>query len=87
MRRRLISLTSAQDPLKVFPAVLGSSADSVDALIDIMAMNCSAKEVIMAVEEVVENLDARFQCDDDEISQVSTSQQILRVIRTYTASK
>ncbi|KAI0827041.1 hypothetical protein BC628DRAFT_193803 [Trametes gibbosa] len=86
MRRRLISLTSAQDPLKVFPAVLGSSADSVDALIDIMAMNCSAKEVIMAVEEVVENLDARFQCDDDEISQVSTSQQILRVIRTYTAT-
>lgn len=78
--------------MTIIPIAVGSADDSVDTLMDLMAAECSAKEVVMAVEEVVENLERRLQSGDeeddhDEAKHASAPRQIIRLIRAYTASK
>ncbi|KAI0635285.1 hypothetical protein C8Q77DRAFT_1217164 [Trametes polyzona] len=83
---------SELEPLTVLPTVVGSAQDGADELIDLMAAECSAKEVVMAVEEAVEILDRRLQSGDgeeheeDEAAKASPSKQIVRFIRAYTSA-
>lgn len=78
--------------MTVIPIIVGSVDDGADTLTDLMASECSAKEVVMAVEEVVETLDRRLQStneeeEDDDARHASTSRQIVRLIRAYTTCK
>ena len=63
----------------------------MDALIDLMTAECSAKEIVMAVEEAVESLDRQLQTEDvddeaEDTHRLSTSQQLARCVRMYTKS-
>ncbi|KAI0372064.1 hypothetical protein BV20DRAFT_940950 [Pilatotrama ljubarskyi] len=83
---------SELEPLTVIPIIVGSADGGADDLLDLMANECSAKEVVMAVEEVVENLDRQLQSGQEEESghdapHISASKQISRLIRAYAASK
>ena len=52
--------------MTVVPLVISYSGDSADELIDLMAKEWSAKEVVMAFEEIVESLEQTLQTDDDD---------------------
>lgn len=79
--------------MTVIPIVVRSIDNGADALMDVMAAECSAKEVVMAVEEVVEAIDRRLQStdeeeeEDDDTRHASSSRQLERLIRTYTTCK
>ncbi|KAI0360562.1 hypothetical protein OH77DRAFT_1556453 [Trametes cingulata] len=79
------------EPLTIIPIIVGSADSSADDLLDLMTKECSAKEVVMAVEEVVENLDRQLRCadenEDGRVAQhITASKQIARLIRAYAAS-
>ncbi|KAI0746908.1 hypothetical protein C8Q80DRAFT_1178265 [Daedaleopsis nitida] len=83
--------TSSLEPLTIIPIVVKCPKESADALIDLMAAECSAKEVVMAIEEIIETLDRHLQEDegeegtgDDETSHLSSAKQLVRLIRAYT---
>lgn len=51
-----------------------------------MLKECSAKEVVMAVEEVVENLDRQLQHDEEgeeSVNRLSIAKQLARLVRAY----
>ncbi|KAI8969429.1 hypothetical protein BD414DRAFT_428621 [Trametes punicea] len=79
---------SALEPLTVIPIVVGSRKDGADEVMDLLATECSAKEVVMAVEEAVETLDRHLQSGDeddseDHASHVSAAIQTARLVRAY----
>ncbi|OJT01701.1 hypothetical protein TRAPUB_7757 [Trametes pubescens] len=80
------------EPLTVIPIVVRSVDEGTDTLMDLMATECSAKEMVMAIEEVVEALDRRLQStdeeedDDDDARHASTPRQIARLIQAYATS-
>ncbi|KAI0674423.1 hypothetical protein C8Q78DRAFT_592898 [Trametes maxima] len=80
------------EPLTVIPLVVGSADDGVDDLLDLIADKCSAKEVVMAVEEGVEILDRqllRSEEEDeaaDDPKHTSIPVQLVRLIRAYGAT-
>ncbi|KAI0646409.1 hypothetical protein C8Q79DRAFT_962504 [Trametes meyenii] len=100
-RRSLSSIVEAMkdsesashlEPLTVIPLVVGSVDNGVDDLLALMAEKCSAKEVVMAVEEVIETLDRQLQSDDGEEEaaedpkRASTPVQLVRLIRAYSST-
>ncbi|TBU26163.1 hypothetical protein BD309DRAFT_962945 [Dichomitus squalens] len=79
---------SSLEPLTIIPLVVSSPESSADDLIGLMSQDCSAKEVVMAVEEVVESLDRAMQTGEDEehgrtAPRTSTALQLARLIRAY----
>ena len=67
--------------------------DSSDDLIDIMSRECSPKEVVMAVEELVESLDRGMQADEDseeqdrKARQLSAARQLARLTKAYSSGR
>ena len=82
-----------QEPLTIIPIVVSVPKDGADELIGLMSAECSAKEVVMAVEEVVETLDRVLQTDEDEDEddseslRLSPSRQLVRILRAYSIGK
>ncbi|PIL27618.1 hypothetical protein GSI_10770 [Ganoderma sinense ZZ0214-1] len=68
--------TSFLEPLTIIPIVVSITKDGADELIDLMSAECSAKEVVMAVEEVIETLDRTLQTGDDDEEDGSQSQRL-----------
>ena len=66
---------------------------SSDDLIDLMSRECSPKEVVMAVEELVESLDRAMQADEDseeqdrKVGQLSAARQLARLTKAYSAGR
>ncbi|KAI0659261.1 hypothetical protein C8Q70DRAFT_916042 [Cubamyces menziesii] len=80
---------SELEPLTVIPIVTGSAKDGVDDILDLMTKECSAKEVVMAVEEAVETLERRLQSgeedeDEEQSGRARPAVQITRLIKAYT---
>ena len=65
--------------------------DGVDELIGLMSTECSAKEVVMAVEEIVETLNRTLKTGEDEDDsdplRLSPARQLVRLLDTYSACK
>ena len=67
--------------------------DSSDDLIDIMSRECSPKEVVMAVEELVESLDRAMQADEDseeqdrKAGQLTAARQLARLTKAYSSGR
>ncbi|TFK89669.1 hypothetical protein K466DRAFT_574710 [Polyporus arcularius HHB13444] len=78
---------SSLEPLTIIPVVIGSQEAGADDLLELMSKECSAKEVVMAVEEVMESLDRQLQLRDEEseesVNQLSIARQLARVVRAY----
>ncbi|KAJ3003363.1 hypothetical protein NUW54_g5340 [Trametes sanguinea] len=79
---------SQLEPLTILPLVIGSSKDGADEMIDMLAKECSAKEVVMAIEEAVEILERGLQSEDeddhgDHGGHVSAAIRTVRLIRAY----
>ena len=74
-----------------------STRDGADELMDVMARECSAKEVVIAVEESVEALhqylltkddDNENDGDEDALPRRATpARQLVRLIRSYTSGR
>ncbi|KAH9918756.1 uncharacterized protein BXZ73DRAFT_52793 [Epithele typhae] len=78
------------EPLTIIPIVVLSTRDGADNLMDLMARENSAKEVMMAAEESMERLHLWLQSGDDEDEEhsesqgrASAAQQLIRLIRSY----
>ena len=74
--------------------MVSSPDDSSDDLIDIMSRECSPKEVVMAVEELVESLDRAMQADEEseeqdrrKAGQLSAARQLARLTKAYSAGR
>ena len=85
-----------QEPLTLMPIVVSCSAKGADGFIDLMARECSAKEVVIAVEEAIESLHRRLQDGasededededkDDGPGRASPGSQLVRLVRSYSA--
>ncbi|RPD78958.1 hypothetical protein L226DRAFT_455708 [Lentinus tigrinus ALCF2SS1-7] len=78
---------SSLEPLTIIPVVIGCPDASAQDLLGLISTDCSAKEVVMAVEEVMESLDQRLQMhdEDDEESadRPSLPREIVRLIHMY----
>ncbi|KAI0711155.1 hypothetical protein C8T65DRAFT_647682 [Cerioporus squamosus] len=78
---------SSLEPLTIIPMVVGSPEAGAEDLLDLMFKECSAKEVVMAVEEVMESLDRRLQLRDEEgeenVDRLSFARQLARLVRAY----
>ncbi|KAI9063524.1 hypothetical protein FKP32DRAFT_1718372 [Trametes sanguinea] len=79
---------SQLEPLTILPLVIGSSKDGADEMVDMLAKECSAKEVVMAIEEAVEILERGLQSEDeddhgDHGAHVSAAIRAVRLIRAY----
>ena len=59
-----------QDPLKSIPLLLSCDDPAVGDLLSLIGECCSAKEVVIAVQEVVERLEVSFNFDDDGFEEV-----------------
>lgn len=59
-----------QDPLNSIPLLLSCDAPAAGDLLSLIGEFCSAKEVVIAVQEAVERLEASFNSDDDEFEEV-----------------
>ena len=78
--------------MTVIPIVIGSAKEGVDGILDLMTKKCSAKEVVMAVEEAVETLERRLQSgeedeDEEQSGRARPAVQITRLIKAYTNSQ
>ncbi|KAM5533923.1 hypothetical protein V8D89_012463 [Ganoderma adspersum] len=86
--------TSFLEPLTIIPIVVSVPKDDADELIGLMSAGCSAKEVVMAVEEVVEILDRTLQTGEDEGEdeddsgslRLSPARQLVRILRAYSVA-
>ena len=73
--------------------MVSSPDDSSDDLIDIMSRECNPKEVVMAVEELVESLDRAMQADEDseeqdrKARQLSAARQLARLTKAYSSGR
>ncbi|KAI1798095.1 hypothetical protein LXA43DRAFT_875891 [Ganoderma leucocontextum] len=76
------------EPLTVIPIMVSTPEDGVDELISLISRECSAKEVVIAVEEVVETLDRTLQSGEDasESLRVSPARQLVRLLDAYSAT-
>ena len=59
-----------QDPLKSIPLLLSCDDPAVGDLLSLIRECCSAKEVVMTVQEVVQRLEVSFNFDDDGFEEV-----------------
>ncbi|KAH9896973.1 hypothetical protein C8Q73DRAFT_687966 [Cubamyces lactineus] len=80
---------SELNPLTVIPIVIGSTKNGVDDILDLVSKECSAKEVVMAVEEAVETLERRPQSGEEDEGEeqsgrASAAVQVTRLIKAYT---
>ena len=79
----------------MIPIIVSSPKDGAAELMDLMACECSSKEVVMAAEEAVETIHRRLQSrddnedeDDEESAQVlSSAKQMVRIVQAYTSGK
>ena len=59
-----------QDPLTSIPLLLSCDDPAAGDLLSLIGECCSAKEVVIAVQEAVERLEVSFNPDDDGIEEV-----------------
>ena len=59
-----------QDPLNSIPLLLSCDDPSAGDLLPLIGECCSAKEVVIAVQEAVERLEVSFNSDDDGFEEV-----------------
>ncbi|CDO75008.1 hypothetical protein BN946_scf184965.g10 [Trametes cinnabarina] len=79
---------SELEPLTILPIVVGSPRDGAGEMVDLLAHECSAKEVVMAIEEAVEVLERHLHSEGEEDhgdhgSQAPPATQLVRLIRAY----
>ncbi|OSD08143.1 hypothetical protein PYCCODRAFT_1498418 [Trametes coccinea BRFM310] len=76
------------EPLTILPLVVGSPRDGADEMVDLLSKECSAKELVMAIEEAVEILDSELQSEGEDDygnhgPQVPGAIRAVRLIRAY----
>ena len=80
-----------QEPLTIIPIVVPTLKDGADELIGLMSTDCSAKEVVMSAEEVVETLDRTLQTgedeDDSDSLRLGPARQLVRLLGAYSACR
>ena len=91
-------LTVQKDPLTTVPLLLSFSQEAAQSLLDVVAEQTSAKELVIACEEATERLkgnliNASAEEDDDDdldsvenhesVGQLSPAQQVARILRIY----
>ncbi|KAL7284111.1 hypothetical protein ACG7TL_001391 [Trametes sanguinea] len=79
---------SELEPLTILPLVVGSPRDGADEMVDLLSKECSAKELVMAIEEAVEILDSELQSEGEDDygnhgPQVPGAIRAVRLIRAY----
>ncbi|EMD31872.1 hypothetical protein CERSUDRAFT_119148 [Gelatoporia subvermispora B] len=82
---------SALEPLSVLPMLIPCSDEYAQSLLQVIGEHASAKETVMALQEIVETLGRSLQSIDDEEERpedktLSPAVQLARVMRLYAAS-
>jgi hypothetical protein len=78
-----------QDPLKVIPTLLPVQGEAVKEIMILVGDYCSAKEIIIAVQEAVERIQSRFSVgvdeEEDEENTLSLVGQLDTLILLYSS--
>ncbi|KAH7910146.1 hypothetical protein BJ138DRAFT_141100 [Hygrophoropsis aurantiaca] len=68
------------DPLSVLPVLISCDRDGTRELIQIIGQDCSAKEVVIAIQEALEQLKFALESESDENDSERPVQQVINVI-------
>jgi hypothetical protein len=82
-------LKKIQDVVSALPTLISLEALSAAAFIDTMSRECSAKELVIAVQECIEGLRNKLRTEDEEDRThevpigLSAPQQVVRLLGVY----